>query len=196
MCYVLLSHSNVSLYSPPTLPPLIPLLPSTPPPTPTPPYQTDINLPFLTMDASGPKHMNLQLTRSKFESLVSDLVGRTVAPCEKALKDADVGKSDISDVLLVGGMTRMPKVPSLYVCPASFCLTICLSGCLFLSFPISYSLFSLCFLSLSVMLVCFHLSILPLCKSCVSILLFLSTFLDVYCFVGSGDGEEYVWSCS
>ena len=122
MCYVLLSHSNVSLYSPPpTLPPLIPFLPSAPPPTPTPPYQTDINLPFLTMDASGPKHMNLQLTRSKFESLVSDLVGRTVAPCEKALKDADVGKSDISDVLLVGGMTRMPKVPSLLL---SVCLPI------------------------------------------------------------------------
>ena len=111
--------------------PLLPLLPlplHTPsshptslPPHPTPPYQTDINLPFLTMDASGPKHMNLQLTRSKFESLVSDLVGRTVAPCEKALKDADVGKSDISDVLLVGGMTRMPKVPSGHL---SFCLTI------------------------------------------------------------------------
>jgi molecular chaperone DnaK len=72
--------------------------------------QTDINLPFLTMDASGPKHMNLQLTRSKFESLVSELVQRTVTPCEKAIKDADVGKSGISDVILVGGMTRMPKV--------------------------------------------------------------------------------------
>lgn len=72
--------------------------------------QTDINLPFLTMDATGPKHMNMQLTRSKFESLTADLVQRTVQPCEKALKDADVGKSDISDILLVGGMTRMPKV--------------------------------------------------------------------------------------
>jgi len=72
--------------------------------------QTDINLPFLTMDAAGPKHMNLQLTRSKFESLVADLVGKTVSPCEKALKDADIGKSEVSDVLLVGGMTRMPKV--------------------------------------------------------------------------------------
>ena len=72
--------------------------------------QTDLNLPFLTMDASGPKHMNMQLTRSKFESLVSELVQRTVTPCEKAIKDADVGKSEISDVILVGGMTRMPKV--------------------------------------------------------------------------------------
>lgn len=62
------------------------------------------------MDASGPKHMNMQLTRSKFESLVSELVQRTVTPCEKAIKDADVGKSEISDVILVGGMTRMPKV--------------------------------------------------------------------------------------
>ena len=168
MCYVLLSHSNVSLYSPPpTLPPLIPLLPSTPPPTSMPPYQTDINLPFLTMDASGPKHMNLQLTRSKFESLVSDLVGRTVAPCEKALKDADVGKSDISDVLLVGGMTRMPKVPSLHVC-----LSVCLAAhsCLSLSLTVS----------LSVVLVCFHLSVLPLCKSCVSIYCF---FLSPFTYV-------------
>lgn len=72
--------------------------------------QTDINLPYLTMDASGPKHMNLKLTRSKFESLVDDLIKRTVAPCEKAMKDAEVKKSDIGDVLLVGGMTRMPKV--------------------------------------------------------------------------------------
>ena len=66
------------------------------------------------MDASGPKHMNMQLTRSKFESLVSELVQRTVNPCEKAIKDADVGKSEIADVILVGGMTRMPKV---HVCP-------------------------------------------------------------------------------
>nr|URW69962.1 heat shock protein [Bemisia tabaci] len=72
--------------------------------------QTDINLPYLTMDASGPKHMNLKLTRSKFESLVADLIKRTVAPCQKAIQDAEVGKSDISEVLLVGGMTRMPKV--------------------------------------------------------------------------------------
>lgn len=72
--------------------------------------QTDINLPYLTMDASGPKHMNLKLTRSKFESLVADLIKRTVAPCEKAMKDAEVKKSDIGDVILVGGMSRMPKV--------------------------------------------------------------------------------------
>lgn len=72
--------------------------------------QTDINLPYLTMDASGPKHMNLKLTRSKFEILVADLIKRTVAPCQKAIQDAEVGKSDISEVLLVGGMTRMPKV--------------------------------------------------------------------------------------
>lgn len=69
------------------------------------------------MDASGPKHMNLQLTRSKFESLVSELVQRTVIPCEKAIKDADVGKSEISDVILVGGMTRMPKVCEQYFVP-------------------------------------------------------------------------------
>lgn len=74
--------------------------------------QTDINLPYLTMDAGGPKHMNLKLTRSKFESIVEDLVKRTIAPCQKALQDAGVAKSDIGDVLLVGGMTRMPKVIS------------------------------------------------------------------------------------
>ena len=72
--------------------------------------QTDINLPYLTMDASGPKHMNLKLSRSKFESLVGDLIKRTIAPCQKALKDAEIDKKDIGDVLLVGGMTRMPKV--------------------------------------------------------------------------------------
>ena len=74
--------------------------------------QTDINLPYLTMDASGPKHMNMKLTRSKFESIVEDLIKRTVGPCQKALQDADVKKSDVGDVLLVGGMTRMPKVQS------------------------------------------------------------------------------------
>lgn len=62
------------------------------------------------MDASGPKHMNLQLNRAKLESLVADLVERTVAPCEKAVKDAEVTKNNVSDVILVGGMTRMPKV--------------------------------------------------------------------------------------
>ncbi|XP_046386644.1 heat shock 70 kDa protein cognate 5 [Ischnura elegans] len=72
--------------------------------------QTDINLPYLTMDSSGPKHMNLKLTRSKMESLVGDLIKKTVAPCQKALQDAEVSKSDIGEVLLVGGMTRMPKV--------------------------------------------------------------------------------------
>ncbi|KAJ2939901.1 hypothetical protein O0L34_g6605 [Tuta absoluta] len=72
--------------------------------------QTDINLPYLTMDASGPKHMNLKMTRSKLESLVGDLIKRTVAPCQRALQDAEVQRSDIGEVLLVGGMTRMPKV--------------------------------------------------------------------------------------
>ena len=62
------------------------------------------------MDSSGPKHMSLTLTRSKFESLTSDLVNRTVTPCEKAIRDAEVKKGDVSEVLLVGGMTRMPKV--------------------------------------------------------------------------------------
>lgn len=77
--------------------------------------QTDINLPYLTMDASGPKHMNLKLSRAKFESLVEDLVKRTVGPCNKAMQDAEVKKSDIGEVILVGGMTRMPKVSSLFL---------------------------------------------------------------------------------
>merc|ERR1712240_792084 len=72
--------------------------------------QTDINLPYLTMDASGPKHMNLKLTRSKFESIVGDLIRKTIDPCNKAMKDAEVTKSDIGEVILVGGMSRMPKV--------------------------------------------------------------------------------------
>ncbi|KAI8774576.1 stress-70 protein mitochondrial [Biomphalaria glabrata] len=72
--------------------------------------QTEINLPYLTMDSSGPKHMNLKLTRSKFESIVENLVKRTIGPCQKALQDADVKKTDIGEVILVGGMTRMPKV--------------------------------------------------------------------------------------
>nr|NVI74562.1 heat shock protein cognate 5 [Cucujiformia] len=72
--------------------------------------QTDINLPYLTMDASGPKHMNLKLTRAKFESLVADLIKRTIEPCRKAMKDAEIKNSDIGEVLLVGGMSRMPKV--------------------------------------------------------------------------------------
>merc|ERR1719479_344644 len=72
--------------------------------------QTDINLPYLTMDASGPKHMNLKLTRAKFESIVGDLIKKCVDPCHKAMKDAEVSKSDIGEVILVGGMSRMPKV--------------------------------------------------------------------------------------
>ena len=71
---------------------------------------TDINLPFITADASGPKHLNVKLTRANFESLVSDLVDRVVEPCRTALKDAGVSTSDISDVILVGGMTRMPRI--------------------------------------------------------------------------------------
>jgi len=72
--------------------------------------QTDINLPYLTMDASGPKHMNLKLTRAKFEQIVGELIKKTVEPCHKAMKDAEVSKSDIGEVILVGGMSRMPKV--------------------------------------------------------------------------------------
>ena len=72
--------------------------------------QTDINLPYITADASGPKHMNLKLTRSKFESLVEDLVERTVAPCKLALSDAGLSSSEIDDVIIVGGQTRMPMV--------------------------------------------------------------------------------------
>lgn len=72
--------------------------------------QTDVNLPFITADATGPKHLNIKLTRAKLESLVDDLIDRTVAPCQKALSDAGLKASDISEVILVGGMTRMPKV--------------------------------------------------------------------------------------
>ncbi|WP_296493297.1 molecular chaperone DnaK [Rhodoferax sp.] len=72
--------------------------------------QTDINLPYVTADASGPKHLNIKLTRAKLESLVEELIERTIAPCRTALKDAGVNASDINDVILVGGMTRMPKV--------------------------------------------------------------------------------------
>mgnify|MGYP005839745691 CR=1 FL=1 len=72
--------------------------------------ETNINLPFITADASGPKHLNIKLSRSKLESLVEDLVERTVGPCRTALKDAGLGASDIDEVILVGGMTRMPKV--------------------------------------------------------------------------------------
>ena len=72
--------------------------------------QTEINLPFLTADASGPKHLNIKLTRAKFESLVDDLIKKTIEPCKVALKDAGLSTSDIKDVILVGGMSRMPKV--------------------------------------------------------------------------------------
>ncbi len=72
--------------------------------------ETTINLPFITADASGPKHLNIKLTRAKFESLVADLVDRTEGPCLTALKDAGVSPGDINEVILVGGMTRMPKV--------------------------------------------------------------------------------------
>merc|ERR1711935_595992 len=72
--------------------------------------QTDLNLPYLTMDATGPKHMNIKLTRAKFESIVGELIKKCVEPCHKALKDAEVSRNDIGEVLLVGGMSRMPKV--------------------------------------------------------------------------------------
>ncbi|MCC2626006.1 MAG: molecular chaperone DnaK [Burkholderiales bacterium] len=72
--------------------------------------QTEINLPYITMDATGPKHLVMKLTRAKFESLVEELVARTVEPCRIALKDANLSASDIDDVILVGGQTRMPKV--------------------------------------------------------------------------------------
>ncbi|MEM9618419.1 MAG: molecular chaperone DnaK [Pseudomonadota bacterium] len=72
--------------------------------------QYEVNLPFITADASGPKHLNMKLTRAKFESLVDDLVKRTVDPCKAALKDAGLSSGDIDEVILVGGMTRMPKV--------------------------------------------------------------------------------------
>src|SRR5471032_1648031 len=72
--------------------------------------QTEINLPFITADASGPKHLTLKLTRAKFEALVDDLVQKTVEPCRKALKDAGLSAGQVDEVVLVGGMTRMPKV--------------------------------------------------------------------------------------
>lgn len=72
--------------------------------------ETDINLPFITADASGPKHLNTKLSRAKFESLVEDLVDRTIEPCRTALKDAGLNASDIDEIILVGGMTRMPMV--------------------------------------------------------------------------------------
>ncbi|HIC28467.1 MAG TPA: molecular chaperone DnaK, partial [Rhodospirillales bacterium] len=72
--------------------------------------QTEVNLPFITADQSGPQHLNIKLTRAKLESLVDDLIQRTVEPCKKALKDAGLKASEIEEVIMVGGMTRMPKV--------------------------------------------------------------------------------------
>lgn len=72
--------------------------------------QTDINLPYITVDSSGPKHMNIKLSRAKFEQLTAELIKRTIEPCKKAMHDAEVKPSDIREILLVGGMTRMPKV--------------------------------------------------------------------------------------
>lgn len=72
--------------------------------------QTDINLPYITADQSGPKHLTIKLTRAKLEGLVHDLVEKTIAPCRTALKDADIDASELSDIILVGGMTRMPMV--------------------------------------------------------------------------------------
>ena len=72
--------------------------------------QTEVNLPFITADASGPKHLNIKLSRAKLEQLVDRLISKSLDPCRKALKDADVGASDIDEVILVGGMTRMPKI--------------------------------------------------------------------------------------
>ncbi|TIU31993.1 MAG: molecular chaperone DnaK, partial [Mesorhizobium sp.] len=72
--------------------------------------QTEINLPFITADATGPKHLTMKLTRAKFEQLVDDLVQRTIEPCKAALKDAGLKAAEIDEVVLVGGMTRMPKI--------------------------------------------------------------------------------------
>ena len=72
--------------------------------------QTDVNLPFITADQNGPKHLTMKLTRAKLEALVDDLIQRTVGPCQAALKDAGLQPSEIEEVVLVGGQTRMPKV--------------------------------------------------------------------------------------
>jgi len=74
--------------------------------------QTDVNLPFITADATGPKHMNVKVTKAQFENIVEPLLNRTIAPCKNSIKDAGIDKKDINEVLLVGGMTRMPKVQS------------------------------------------------------------------------------------
>jgi len=72
--------------------------------------ETDVNLPYITADSSGPKHLNVKITRAKFETLVEDLISRSIKPCQEALRDAEVTANDIDDIVLVGGMTRMPKV--------------------------------------------------------------------------------------
>src|SRR5665213_3767031 len=72
--------------------------------------QTEVNLPFITADQHGPKHLNIKLTRAKLEALVDDLIQRTIEPCRNALKDAGLKASEVNEVILVGGMTRMPKV--------------------------------------------------------------------------------------
>lgn len=72
--------------------------------------ETEINLPYITADATGPKHMQIKVTRSQFENMVEPLVQRTIAPCERCLKDAGLSKTDINEVVLVGGMSRMPRV--------------------------------------------------------------------------------------
>ena len=77
--------------------------------------QTDINLPFITADASGAKHLSMSISRAKFESLVQPLLDRTKGPCSACMKDAGVSASEIKEVLLVGGMTRMPKVRSVTI---------------------------------------------------------------------------------
>lgn len=75
--------------------------------------QTEINLPFITADASGPKHLIMTLTRSKLDQLVEDLVQNTIEPCKQAMNDAGVTSGDINQVILVGGMTRMPAVQNI-----------------------------------------------------------------------------------
>ena len=81
--------------------------------------QYDVNLPFISMNASGPLHLTLKLTRAKLESLVEDLIAKTIKPCDQALKDSGYKKSDIDEVVLVGGMTRMPKVVAAVQEPSS-----------------------------------------------------------------------------
>ena len=72
--------------------------------------QTDINLPFITADKTGPKHINIKMTRAKLEALVEDLIAKTMPPCKTALKDAGITANEVDEVVMVGGMTRMPKV--------------------------------------------------------------------------------------